>query len=102
MIEADFPLLSLTIIVPLLGAVLAGSIRNVDLSKHVAFFIAVLSFLLTICVLILFDASKSEFQLVERRQWIPILNIEYLIGVDGISVLFLPLTALLTLITMLA
>jgi NADH-quinone oxidoreductase subunit M len=102
MIEADFPLLSLTIIVPLLGAVLAGSIRNTDLSKQVALFVAVLSLLLTICVLILFDAGKNEFQLVERRAWIPILNIEYLIGVDGISVLFLPMTALLTIITMLA
>ncbi|TXI30237.1 MAG: NADH-quinone oxidoreductase subunit M [Nitrosomonas oligotropha] len=102
MIEADFPLLSLTMIVPLLGAILAGSIRNIDFSKQVAFFIAVLSLLLTICVLILFDANKAEFQLVERYSWISILNIEYLIGVDGISVLFLPMTALLTLITMMA
>ncbi|MBP9101431.1 MAG: NADH-quinone oxidoreductase subunit M, partial [Nitrosomonas sp.] len=82
MIEADFPLLSLTMIVPLLGAILAGSIRNIDFSKQVAFFIAVLSLLLTICVLILLDANKGEFQLVERYSWISILNIEYLIGVD--------------------
>lgn len=102
MIEADFPLLSLAIIVPLFGAVLAGSIRNIDISKQVAFFVAFLSFLLTICVLIQFDADKSEFQLVERYAWISILNIEYLVGVDGISVLFLPMTALLTLVTMLA
>lgn len=102
MIEADFPLLSLIIIIPLLGAVLAGSIRNIDISKQIAFFTAALSFLLTIFALLLFDADKSAFQLVERHAWIPILNIEYLVGVDGISVLFLPMTALLTLITMLA
>lgn len=102
MIEADFPLLSLTIFVPLLGAILVGSIRNIDLAKQVALFIVFLSLLLTLYVLISFDAEKDGFQLVERYDWISVLNIEYLIGVDGISVLFLPTTALLTLITMLA
>jgi NADH-quinone oxidoreductase subunit M len=102
MIATDFPLLSLTIFIPLLGAVLAGSIRNSDLAKQVAFFIAFLSLLLTLCVLILFDAEKDGFQLVERHGWISVLNIEYLVGIDGISVLFLPATALLTLMTMLA
>lgn len=102
MIEVDFPLLSLTIFIPLLGAILAGSIRNINLAKQVALFIVFLSLLLTLYVLILFDAEKDGFQLVERYDWISVLNIEYLIGVDGISVLFLPATALLTLITMLA
>lgn len=37
MIETDFPLLSLIIVIPLLGAVLAGSIRNIDISKQIAF-----------------------------------------------------------------
>lgn len=102
MIEANFPFLSLIIIIPLLGAILAGSIRNDDIAKHIAFFVALITFLLTIFTLILFDASKGEFQLVERYAWIPLLNIEYLVGVDGISVLFLPMTALLTLLAMLA
>ena len=102
MIEANFPLLSLIIVIPLLGAVLAGSIRNNDISKQIAFFIALFTLLLTIFALLLFDADKSDFQLVERYPWIPILNIEYLVGVDGISVLFLPMTAIVTIITMLA
>ncbi|MEK7779258.1 MAG: NADH-quinone oxidoreductase subunit M [Pseudomonadota bacterium] len=102
MIEADFPLLSLTIFIPLLGAILVGSIHNIKLAKQVALFIVFLSLLLTLYVLILFDAEKDGFQLVERYDWISVLNIEYLIGVDGISVLFLPATALLTLTTMLA
>ncbi len=94
MIEANFPFLSLIIIVPLVGAILAGSIRNDDIAKHIAFFVALITLLLTIFTLILFDASKGEFQLVERYAWIPSLNIEYLVGVDGISVLFLPMTAM--------
>ena len=102
MIEADFPFLSLIIIIPLAGALLAGLIRNSDISKHVAFFVALITLLLSIFALILFDASKGEFQLVERYAWIPSLNIEYLVGVDGISILFLPMAALLTLVAMLA
>ena len=40
MTEADFPLLSLIITIPLLGALLAGSIRNVDVAKQIAFFLS--------------------------------------------------------------
>ena len=102
MIEASFPFLSLIIIIPLIGAVLTGGIRNIDLAKHTAFFVAILTFLLTVFALILFDSEHGGFQLVERYAWIPLLNIEYLVGVDGISILFLPMTALLTIIAMLA
>ncbi len=102
MIEADFPFLSFLIIVPLAGAILAGSIRNTDIAKHIAFYVAILTLLLSLFTLILFDPGHGEFQLVERYTWIPLLNIEYLVGVDGISILFLPMTALLTLMTMLA
>lgn len=102
MIEADFPFLSFLIIVPLVGAILTGAIRNIDIAKHIAFYVAILTLLLSLFTLILFDPAHGEFQLVERYAWIPLLNIEYLVGVDGISILFLPMTALLTLITMLA
>ena len=66
MTEADFPLLSLIITIPLLGALLAGSIRNVDVAKQIAFFTALITFVLTACAALLFDADKSGFQLVER------------------------------------
>ncbi|SES74270.1 NADH dehydrogenase subunit M [Nitrosomonas marina] len=102
MIEADFPFLSFIIIIPLVGAILTGSIRSLDIAKHIALFVAILTLLLSIFALILFDTEHGGFQLVERYEWIPLLNIEYLVGVDGISILFLPMTALLTLITMLA
>ena len=53
MIEASFPFLSLIIIIPLFGAVLAGSIRNIDIAKHIALFVAILKLLLSIFALIL-------------------------------------------------
>ncbi|MDO9225714.1 MAG: NADH-quinone oxidoreductase subunit M [Pseudomonadota bacterium] len=50
---------------------------------------------LALLLLIAFDPTQSGFQLLERSAWIPSLNIDYAVGVDGISVLFLPATALL-------
>ena len=49
-----------------------------------------------------FNPAEAGFQLVEETTWIPSLNVHYLIGVDGISVLFPPLTLLLFLGTILA
>ena len=102
MSEIDFPLLTLIILLPLLGAIIVGVIRDAELAKNIALSIAGVELLLTIFVLLFFDSTNSGFQLIERHDWIPLLNIEYLVGVDGISVLFLPLSALLTMAAMLA
>ena len=97
MSNAGFPVLSLIILLPLLGAIAVAVIRNIRLAKHLALLLAVLELLATLSVVRLFNTeSGNNFQLVERHAWIPSLNIEYLIGVDGISVLFLPMSALLT------
>ena len=50
---------------------------------------------LTIFLTFGFDSSVSGFQYVEKHDWIKTLNIHYFLGVDGISILFLPATALL-------
>ena len=102
MSDINFPLLTLIILLPVLGAVAVGFISNVRQAKKVALGIAGSVLLLTLLALLFFDSANSDFQLVEQYAWIPSLNIEYLVGVDGISILFLPLTALLTIVAMLA
>lgn len=102
MSEADFPLLSFIIFLPLVGAIVVGATQNTHLAKLITLLFAGLELLLTVFAIFLFDTSKAGFQLVEKYYWIPQLNIEYLIGVDGISLLFLPLSALLTLMAILA
>lgn len=103
MINEAFPILSLTILLPLLGAIAIGITRNVNLAKKIALSIAGLELIATLVVVWLFDAAKgNNFQLVEQYTWIPSLNIEFLIGVDGISILFLPMSALLTLVAIIA
>lgn len=103
MINEAFPILSLTILLPLLGAIAIGITRNVNLAKKIALSIAGLELIATLVVVWLFDAAKgNNFQLVEQYAWIPSLNIEFLIGIDGISILFLPMSALLTLVAIIA
>ena len=101
--EAGFPLLSLVILLPLLGAITTGVTCNIKQAKQIALAFAGIELILTLIVLALFDASESNlFQRVEQYAWIPSLNIEFLIGIDGISVLFLPMSALLTLMAIMA
>ena len=103
MSNSAFPLLSLTIFFPLLGALLSGVISNIKLAKKIALAIAGLELILTLLVLLAFNTSEgNSFQLVEQYPWIPNLNIEFMIGIDGISVLFLPMSALLTLMAIIA
>ena len=101
--EAGFPLLSLIILWPLLGAITTGVTCNIKQAKKIALAFAGIELILTLIVLALFNTSESNlFQLVEQYAWIPSLNIEFLIGIDGISVLFLPMSALLTLMAIMA
>ena len=103
----DWPLLSLTTFLPLIGAAFIflfaqGGDESADRNaKSVALMTAVLTFLISIVIWINFDNGTSEFQFVERHPWLG-GNINYHMGVDGISVLFVVLTAFLIPICILA
>ena len=64
-------------------------------AKYVALFTSLVNFFLSIYLWILFDQSTSEFQFVEDRIWIEGL-INYKVGIDGISILFIILTTFIT------
>jgi len=103
----DWPLLSLATFLPLIGAAFIflfaqGGDESADRNaKSVALMTAVLTFLVSIVIWINFDNGTSEFQFVERHPWLG-GNINYHMGVDGISVLFVVLTAFLMPICILA
>ncbi len=92
-------LLSLTTFIPLLGAViLALFLRGDDEAarsnaKWVAMATTVATFLVSLFILFGFDPSNTDFQMVEEREWL--LGLNYKMGVDGISVLFVMLTTFL-------
>lgn len=90
-----FPLLSLTIAAPLLLALPVWLARDVVRARRLALAATLVTLALTLVVLARFDTATAGFQLVERASWIPTLNVHYTVGIDGLSVLFLPLTAVL-------
>ena len=95
----DFPILSSLILLPIIGALFlffsrSGNENNITL-KYVALFTSAVNFFISIYLWISFDTSTSDFQFVEDRIWIEGL-VNYKIGVDGISILFVILTTFIT------
>jgi len=92
---ADFPLLSALVLGPVLAGLLALFSPSEGAARRVAAASMALSLSLTLLAVGLFQPDHPGFQLVERRMWMPSLNVQFLLGVDGISLLMLPATALL-------
>jgi len=89
------PLLSLLFLTLPLGAALTWLLPRPEWAKRIALATVLLDLCIALAVIFRFDPSQSGFQLVEQARWIPSLNIQYLVGVDGISLLFLPASILL-------
>ena len=90
-----FPLLSLLVALPLVGAPLCLLARDERLARAIALLTAALALLAALVALGAFDAALSDFQLLHRLPWIPGLGVDWFVGVDGLSILFLPATTLL-------
>jgi len=95
----NFPILSSLILLPFIGAVFIlfskSSNKNYQSSKYLALFISVSNLLLSLYLWFEFDSSVVDFQFVENREWLYGL-INYKVGIDGISILFIVLTAFVT------
>lgn len=88
-------ILSLLIFLPLAGAILLLFVRNESFARYWALCITTLTAILSIPLINAFDRTTSKFQFVEQVDWIKSLNIQYVIGVDGISILLVMLTTLI-------
>ncbi len=95
----NFPILSSLILLPSIGALFllfTKSKKETNITvKYVALFTSLVNFFLSIYLWILFDPSISEFQFIETREWIKGF-INYKVGIDGISILFIILTTFIT------
>ncbi|MDO9598042.1 MAG: NADH-quinone oxidoreductase subunit M [Azoarcus sp.] len=101
----DIPLLSLAVWVPIIGGLLVlatGSDRNAPLARALALLVAVVGFIVTVPLYTGFDVGTSAMQFVELSPWVERFNINYHLGVDGISVLFVILNAFITIIVVVA
>ena len=97
------PLLTFIIFLPLLGALAALVIpkTEVRLMKAVAVFCTVATFLLSLVALSNFDGSTHKMQLAEYHSWIPSIGVAYFLGIDGLSILLVLLTTLLSILVVL-
>ena len=99
------PLLSLAIWVPILAGLVVlatGSDRNAPLARMLALAGAIAGLLVTIPLYTGFDLQTPAMQFVELGSWIPRFNVNYHLGVDGISMLFVLLNSFITVTVILA
>ena len=92
---ASWPLLSTLLALPVLGALATAVLRRAPWAQWLALGSAVLTLLCSLLIVVAFDGANAGFQLIDSASWIAGLKIGYLVGVDGLSLLFLPATALL-------
>jgi NADH-quinone oxidoreductase subunit M len=104
---SDFPILSLVTFLPLVGAFFILLIRGDNEvvarnARMTALWTSSITFFLSLLLWTGFDRKSAAFQFVEKNPWIESFDISYHMGVDGISVLFVLLSTLLTPICVLA
>ncbi|WP_456408142.1 complex I subunit 4 family protein [Thiolapillus sp.] len=91
----ELPLLSLLLLSMPVAAILIWLAPDPRQARWIALGTTVMDLALVLVLLAGFDSASPDYQFVEQAQWIPSLNVQYLVGVDGISMLFLPFTILL-------
>ena len=85
-------LITTLIAVPIVGALVVGATRNYARGVALGF-----NLVTAVCTFLLwqsFDSTSPGLQLVERHSWIPAIGAEYLVGIDGLSLLLVILTSL--------
>ena len=90
-------LLTYILLLPLLGSFLLAITKstNQKLLRLIALNISCLTFVLSLLLWVFFDKSIGTFQFVNKFLWIPVLNVNFTMGIDGISLFFILLTTLL-------
>ncbi|OWW18500.1 NADH-quinone oxidoreductase subunit M [Noviherbaspirillum denitrificans] len=105
MMQSTFPLLSLAIWCPIafgLFVLAFGRDENPALVRSVSLIGSIVSFLVTLPLISQFDKAAHGMQFVEKSAWIDRFNVNYFLGIDGISVWFVLLTAFITIIVVIA
>jgi NADH-quinone oxidoreductase subunit M len=105
---SDFPVLSIIIFLPLIGALflamfVRGDDKNADNNaKSAALWVTIGTFIFSLSLWSGFDSASSAFQFEEKYEWVKGYNIYYHLGIDGISMFFILLTTFLMPICILA
>lgn len=101
----EIPYLSLVVWTPIIGGTLVllfGGEHERETARRIALAASLLTFLFSIPIYAQFDSTSFEMQFVERVPWIEVFGIEYYLGVDGISMPLVLLTAFMTVLVVIA
>ena len=108
LIYSTFPWLSLAIWTPVVSGLFViylgkkSSLLSIKNIKVLSLSFSLICFFISIVPVLTFDSNIDAFQLVEKFMWLDRFNVQYFFGIDGISLWFLPLTAFITFIVILA
>src|SRR5690606_20993532 len=105
MASSTLPWLTLSIFVPIIAGLivlLVGRDDRPGLTRMLSLVGSVLGFLVTLPLYTGFDPGTADMQFVEKASWIETFAINYHLGIDGISIWFVLLTAFITVIVVLA
>ena len=103
--QSTIPYLSLAIWVPIVFGIVVlavGSDSKAKLARHLSLLGSLVSFLFTLPLVDQFDSAAHGMQFVEKSAWIERFNVFYHLGIDGLSLWFIPLTAFITFIVVIA
>ncbi|KUJ38130.1 NADH-quinone oxidoreductase subunit M [Streptomyces sp. MBT84] len=93
----SFPLLTATVVLPAVGAIATAAVPAAQrtAAKWLALVVSLATLVLAALVVVRFEPGGSRYQLTESHAWIKDFGVRYELGVDGIAVALLALTALL-------
>ncbi|MDQ3528593.1 MAG: NADH-quinone oxidoreductase subunit M [Actinomycetota bacterium] len=100
--QVGFPILSLLVFLPAVTMAALGFTRSDRALRRVALAGAVAVLGLSLLLAAEFQRGAADFQFAEQLPWVPAIGLSYHLAVDGVSVLFVPLTALLVVVVMLS
>ncbi|MFM1769833.1 MAG: hypothetical protein RJA22_2362 [Verrucomicrobiota bacterium] len=94
---AGFPWLTCLTLLPLVGAILIAGLPSPQpaLARRLGLACQAAALLLTLWIVSLFQAGSGDLQFVERHDWIPTVGVQYHLGLDGLSLVMVLLTALI-------
>ncbi len=98
----DLPILSLLIWLPVIGGLCIAMMKNDQHARWSALILSVVTFLVSISLYNRFELGQAAMQFSELSSWIPAFDIYYRLGVDGISMPLIILTAFTTVLVVLA
>jgi len=103
---SGLPLLSLVIWLPIVGGLVvlavARSTNNLNVVRWLSLLVSVVTFLVSIPLFSGFDTSTYQMQFTEKLDWIPTFNINYYLGVDGLSMPLILLTTFATVLVVIS